>query len=109
LSIVVASRRRGALLDLDSFARAADIHTELARRLVTLGLIDASRDARGELWFPRAQVAVVARIKRLRAGFSMNYAAIGVVLDLLDRIDVLEAALRKRPNAPGGSPWTSTV
>jgi len=33
-------------------------------------------------------------VQRLRAGFALNYAAIGLVTDLLDRIAVLEAALR---------------
>jgi hypothetical protein len=28
----------------------------------------------------------------------LNYAALGLVLDLLERIDELEAALRARPN-----------
>ena len=39
----------------------------------------------------------MARVQRLRAGFALNYAAIGLVTDLLDRIAVLEAALRRRP------------
>ncbi|HEY8556739.1 MAG TPA: chaperone modulator CbpM, partial [Actinomycetes bacterium] len=42
----------------------------------------------------------VARIQRLRTGLSLNYAAIGLVLDLLDRIDVLERDLRARPRPP---------
>jgi hypothetical protein len=33
-------------------------------------------------------------MQRLRAGFALNYAAIGLVTDLLDRIAVLEVALR---------------
>ena len=57
------------------------------------------RDAAGELWFSRSQLAAIARVQRLRAGFALNYAAIGLVTDLLDRIAVLEAALRgaRRP------------
>jgi hypothetical protein len=41
----------------------------------------------------------VARVQRLRAGFAINYAAISLVTDLLDRIAVLETALRgaRRP------------
>jgi hypothetical protein len=39
-------------------------------------------------------VARLARIQRLHATLSLNYAAIGLVLDLLDRIDVLEARVR---------------
>ena len=40
------------------------------------------------------EFAAVARVQRLRAGFALNYAAIGLVTDLLDRIAALEAALR---------------
>jgi chaperone modulatory protein CbpM len=36
----------------------------------------------------------MGRVQRLRAGFALNYAAIGLVTDLLDRIAELEAALR---------------
>lgn len=82
-------------LDLDSFARAAGLHPELVRRLVALGLLEASRDASGNPWLSPAELAAVARIQRLRAGFSLNYAAVGLVIDLLDRIAELEAASRR--------------
>ena len=81
-------------LSLDEFAAAAGLHPDLVRRLVALGLIDADRDTAGELWFSRGDLAAAARMQRLRAGFALNYAAIGLVTDLLDRIAVLEAALR---------------
>jgi hypothetical protein len=102
-------------LDLDGFADRAGLHPELVRRLVALGLVQATRDEAGRLWFAPAELATVARIQRLRAGLSLNYAAIGLVLDLLDRIDVLERALRARPGGPAPPPrsddrqWTSTV
>ena len=102
-------------LSLDGFARSAGLHPELVRRLVTLGLVRATRDGEGELWFSRAELVTVARIQRLHAGLSLNYAAIGLVLDLLDRIDVLERAVRARPGAPAAPArgddqlWTSTV
>jgi chaperone modulatory protein CbpM len=82
-------------LDLRSFAAAAGLHPELVRRLVALGILDASCDCSGDLWFAPGQLAVVARIQRLRAGLGLNYASIGLVLDLLDRITALEAALRR--------------
>ena len=81
-------------LSLDEFAAAAGLHPDLVRRLVALGLVDAASDAAGRLWFPRSQLAAVARVQRLRAGLGLNYAAVGLVTDLLDRIAVLEAALR---------------
>jgi chaperone modulatory protein CbpM len=46
----------------------------------------------------------VARIRRLRAGLAINYTAVGVVIDLLDRIAELEAALQVRSHAVGGRP-----
>ncbi len=81
-------------LSLEEFAVLSGLHPDLIRRLVNLGLIQAGRDPAGELWFPHSQLAAVARMQRLRAGFALNYAAIGLVTDLLDRIAALEAALR---------------
>ena len=85
---------RAARLSLEEFALLAGLHPDLIRRLVALGLIDADCDTAGGLWFSRGELAAVARVQRLRAGFALNYAAIGLVTDLLDRIAVLEAALR---------------
>lgn len=92
---------RPARLDLDAFARVTGTHPDLIRRLVTLGVLDADRDAAGRLWFAPGQVAVLARVQRLRAGFALNYAAVGLVTDLLERIALLETALR-RARPPGG-------
>jgi chaperone modulatory protein CbpM len=84
-------------MDLEVFANAANLHPDLVRRLVALGLIDANQDAAGGLWFTPAQLAAAGRLQRLRAGFALNYAALGLVMELLDRIDELEAAQRRRP------------
>jgi chaperone modulatory protein CbpM len=104
---------RPVRLDLEAFARATATHPDLIRRLAVLGLVDADRDAADRLWFPPGQLAVVARIQRLRAGFALNYAAVGLVIDLLDRITELEAALRatapSRARQPGGRTWTPTT
>ena len=95
MSFAIVEVRSSTMLDLGSFARAAGLHPASARQLVALGLLDASADSRGELWFAPTQIAVVARIQRLRAGFSLNYAAVGLVVDLLNRIAELEADLRR--------------
>ncbi len=88
-------------LDLGAFAAAAGLHPELVRRLIALGIVDASCDASGDLWVTPGQLAVVARMQRLRAGLGLNYASIGLVLDLLDRITALEAALRRAQRGGG--------
>ena len=86
---------RPSRLSLDRFARQTGLHPDLVHKFVALGLLDPERDATGTLWFRPAALATVARVQRLRAGLSLNYAAIGLVLDLLDRIDELEAATRR--------------
>ena len=93
-------------LDLETFARAANLHPQFIRHLVALGLLAPVSDAAGELWFSPTDIAAAGRLQRLRAGLSLNYAALGLVVDLLDRIAELEAALRQRPPVIGGPPWT---
>ena len=80
-------------LDQEEFARRCGLHPGLVRRFVALGLVPAVRDRDGRLWFRPAQVATVARLQRLRATLPLNYAALGLVVDLLDRIAQLEDAL----------------
>ena len=87
-------------LDLDTVAERSGLHPVLIRKLVALGLLDCTSDANGQLWFAPSTMASLARIQRLRSQLSLNYAAIGLVLDLLDRIDALEAQVRSR------QPWT---
>jgi hypothetical protein len=101
---------RDAHLDLETFARAGRLHPELVRRLVALGLLEVTRDPRGELWFGPAQLRALARIQRLHAGFALDYAAVGLVTDLLDRIAELEALVRRTRRSgalpTGGQTWT---
>jgi chaperone modulatory protein CbpM len=92
-------RDRYGWLDLEAFARAGGVHPELVTRLVALGLLDGEADEQADaLWFAHAQLARLARIQRLRIAFSINYAALGLVLDLLDRVAELETALRRAPH-----------
>ena len=86
---IVRVQSAAAGMDVNAFAAASGLHPDMVRRLVALGLLDAHTDGAGRMWFTHTDIARVARIQRLRAGFGLNYAAIGVVLDLLDRIDAL--------------------
>ncbi len=101
MSYALIRASRDVRLDLGAFARESGTHPELIRRLVALGLLEASQDPAGDLWFPRGQLAALGRVQRLRTGFAMNYAAIALVTDLLDKIAALEAALRSAER-PGG-------
>jgi chaperone modulatory protein CbpM len=98
----VLARRPG--MQLDDFAIRCGLHPDMVRRLVALGLLACRQDARGDLWFEPSALVTVGRIQRLRAGLGLNYAAIGLVLDLLDHIEELESTYRRRRT----SRWTST-
>ncbi|WP_018335379.1 chaperone modulator CbpM [Actinomycetospora chiangmaiensis] len=82
-------------LSREEFCRRSGVHPDLLGRFVALGLVQAVR-AGDELRFPPGQLPVVARIERLRRGLGLNYAAIGLVCELLDRIQELEGRLRER-------------
>ena len=86
--------RQSHVDSVDAVARRTGVHPDLIRRFVALGLVEASRDASGELSLRGDAAVTVARVQRLHDDLDLNYAAIGLVLDLLDRIDRLEAALR---------------
>jgi hypothetical protein len=104
----VTSLARPTSLGLEAFARESGLHPDLVVRFVNLGLLDATTDARGQLRLAPAQLRRADRIQRLHRDLSLNYAALGLVLDLLDRIDHLEAVLRHRPGPQRGTTraWT---
>lgn len=96
------ARRPG--MQIDDFATRCALHPDMVRRLVALGLVVCERDARGDLRFEPSALVTVGRIQRLRTGLGLNYAAIGLVLDLLDQIEELKSDSRRRR----ASRWTST-
>jgi chaperone modulatory protein CbpM len=81
-------------LSHDEFARRSGLHPEHLHQLFALGLLRATPGPGGQLSFPISELAAVGRIERLRTGLSINYAALGLVVELLDRIGRLELALR---------------
>ena len=85
---------RVARYRLDAFAVRSGVHPELLHRFVALGLVEAHPGPGGQLWFDAADLATVARIRRLHNDLSLNYAAVGLVLDLLDEIERLQARAR---------------
>jgi chaperone modulatory protein CbpM len=76
-------------------AERCGLHPDLVRRLTALGLLEPVAQAGEDVWFAPSAVARVARIERLHRELSLNYAAVGIVLDLLERVERLEAELRR--------------
>jgi hypothetical protein len=82
---------------LEELSRLVDLHPEMILRLVDLGLVDPEVGAPEWLFRDKA-VSRIWKIRRLHRDLGINWVGIGVVLDLLDRIDDLEreiAWLRK--------------
>ncbi len=83
----------GALLELERLAREAGLHPELVRRFVALGLLDDVHGHPGLFWPDAA--ARLARAGRLRRDLGLNYAGAVLACELLERIEDLEARLRR--------------
>jgi len=90
------SERSTSRMRLDEIAAAAGMHPGLVERFFHLGLIDpVAFTVSQEPLFAESTVAVVRKIRRLRRQLGINYVGIGVVLELLERIDELESRLRE--------------
>ena len=96
--IVRVKRTEGpsTLLTLREVAFRCGVHPDLIDRFTRLGLIDAAEcDLSGEALFRREVIPVIGRILRLRNQLGVNYAGVGVILELMERIEALEACLRE--------------
>ncbi|MBW1669231.1 MAG: MerR family transcriptional regulator [Deltaproteobacteria bacterium] len=87
-------------IKLGEVAALCGIHPELVDRFVRLGLIDpVGRDSDEGQWiFHRETLGVVKKILRLRNELGINYVGVGVVLELLSRIEFLEERIRQLEN-----------
>lgn len=91
-----AGVNRTSSVRVTEIADLCNTHPHIIDRFVCLGLVDpAGRDEHNEEWiFQREVIPLVRKIIRLRNELGINYAGIGVVLDLLSRIEKLEAQIR---------------
>jgi MerR family transcriptional regulator/heat shock protein HspR len=73
------------------------VHPDLVDRLGSLGLVEpVGRDAYdSEPLFRRETVPLIEKILRLRKELGINYVGVGVVLELLSRIEKLEKRIRE--------------
>lgn len=85
-------RHRLGLLTLEEVATRCNLHPELVRHFVALGMIDPADGTDG---FPPEVALQLQRILRLRHDLGINYNAAALILDLLERIEALETRLRQ--------------
>src|SRR5215471_7825799 len=77
-------------LTLDSLAACAGVHPALIEYFVEYGLLEPSARTDTQLLFDTACIARLRTIERLRRDLGANLAGIAVILDLLDRLTVLQ-------------------
>ncbi len=82
-------------LTLDELALAAHVHPSLVERFVDLGLVDPVQSAGSCVYFSATAVVRVGAICRLRRDFGANLSSVGLILDLVERIQALEHELER--------------
>jgi DNA-binding transcriptional MerR regulator len=82
---------------MSDLAIRCQIPPVLIERFVYLGLVDPNRrDSPAGEWLFESETEIrVKKILRLQNDLGINYSGIAVVLDLLERIDELEARIRE--------------
>jgi hypothetical protein len=92
---LVVRREHPAVVGLDALARDAGMHPELVRRLIALGLLERAGGTVAAPLYARGAAARLARAARLRRDLGLSYAGAVLACELLERIDELEARLRR--------------
>jgi len=84
-------------LRISEVAVRCRIHPGLVHRFVRLGLVDPvdTRETPEQWLFESEAVPLIAKIIRLRNELGINYSGVGVVLELLERINTLEDRVRE--------------
>ena len=81
-------------LELEAFAAACGTEAGFVRLLVDEGLVQPV--AEQPVWrFSGEALARVRRIRRLQRDFEANLQSVAVMLDLIDEVERLRAALRR--------------
>lgn len=82
------------LLTAADLACATGLHPELVRQLYGLGLFEAEEAHDGEPRFTANTVFRVRRAVRLHHDLGISWLSLGLVADLLERVEILEARVR---------------
>jgi DNA-binding transcriptional MerR regulator len=86
-------RTEHSLLTIEDLASAAGLHPELVDTLVRYRLVEPTASTGTCLLFPISSVERLGRILRLRHDLGVNLAGVGVILELMERIEHLQMEL----------------
>jgi len=87
-------------ITLAELSRTCRVHAEWVMELVQEGVVEPL-PAHGTQWrFSAASIVRIQKANRLQRDLGVNLAGTALVLDLLDKIEALEARLRGVAEAP---------
>ena len=81
---------RHDLIPLEDAARHLGLHPEVVLRFLEFGLVKPSEGAGAEIMLDSAALHRIGVIQHLRHDLGVNLPGVGVILELLDRIDALQ-------------------
>ena len=87
-------------ITLAELSRTCRIHAEWVVELVEEGVVEPLQSGRSQWRFSSASIVRVQKAQRLHRDLGLNMPGVALALQLLDRIEELEAHLRARSEAP---------
>jgi hypothetical protein len=82
------------LLTIEEAARRCGIQPSLLEKMLELGIIEPDVSSPDPLFAPEA-VPLVCKVLRLHNDLGINWAGLGLVMDLLERIEELEGEIER--------------
>jgi DNA-binding transcriptional MerR regulator len=83
-------RRRRNLVPLEDAARRVGLHPDVIRRFLEFGLFEPAEVTGSDILLDSVALHRIGVIQHLRYDLGVNLPGIGVILELLDRIDALQ-------------------
>ena len=87
---IAVVRTRSNLMPLEDAARHLGLHPDIVQRFLEFGLLEPAEVTGADIMLDPVALRRIGVIQRLRYDLGINLAGIGVILDLLDRIDALQ-------------------
>jgi len=92
---IAVVRPRRNLMRLEDAARRLGLHPDVVQRFLEFGLLEPAEVTGTEIMLDPVALRRIGVIQRLRYDLGINLAGIGVILELLDRIDTLQRGGRR--------------
>ena len=90
----------GITLSTMELADASGCHSELVEVFERVGVIESIRYSDGTVRFRESSISRMSQGLRLRRDLGVNLTSLGLVLDLLERVEQLETELEQTRKQP---------